>query len=150
MFWENFLALCEGVNKKPNKVAAELGCSSGSVTAWKNGRIPKWGTLLKIAKYFGVAPETLIGNSDKSYSINASGIAEDKIENHLHSSYNELTVANKEKVDDYIKKLLLEQQNEEPQEITITYAAKGQGSKTIQKAVSPETIDIIKRIMSEE
>lgn len=61
MFWENYIMLCKGVNKSPNKVANEIGCSSGSVTAWKNGRIPKWGTLSKIAEYFGVTPDSLIG-----------------------------------------------------------------------------------------
>lgn len=63
MFWENYMQHCNSINKSPNKVAYEIGCSSGSVTAWKNGRIPKWGTLLKIADYFGVTPDSLIGDA---------------------------------------------------------------------------------------
>ena len=33
MFWENFVELCSQNETSPNAVAAELGKSSGSVTA---------------------------------------------------------------------------------------------------------------------
>ena len=59
MFWENFLELCEERGKKPNPVAKELGLSSGSVTAWKNGSTPQATTIKKIAEYFGVSVERL-------------------------------------------------------------------------------------------
>ena len=44
-----------------NAVAKVLGCSSGSVTSWKNGKVPHHGTLLKIAKHFGVSVDYLLG-----------------------------------------------------------------------------------------
>lgn len=65
MFWENFSFLCEKNGKKPNTVATELKISSGSVTAWKQGRVPKWGTLQKIADYFSVSVENLISEKEK-------------------------------------------------------------------------------------
>lgn len=46
--------LCEKIGKSPNAVAKELSISSGSVTAWKNGRTPKMETISKIAEYFNV------------------------------------------------------------------------------------------------
>lgn len=61
MFWEKFVQLCNSVNKSPNRVAEELNYSSGSVTAWKKGRVPKWVTLTKIAEYFGVSVNYLLG-----------------------------------------------------------------------------------------
>lgn len=64
MFWENFKKLCDSIGKKPNPVASELGFSSGNVTAWKNGRIPKWTNLQKIADYFQVSVEDLISSPD--------------------------------------------------------------------------------------
>lgn len=64
MFWENFKKLCDSIGKKPNPVASELGFSSGNVTAWKNGRIPKWTNLQKIADYFQVNVKDLISSPD--------------------------------------------------------------------------------------
>lgn len=59
MFWENFKKLCSTVGKSPNAVAKEIGISSGSVTEWKTGRLPRRTTLEKIADYFGVEPYSL-------------------------------------------------------------------------------------------
>ena len=65
MFWDNFLKLCEKANKSPNAVGADLGYSSGSITAWKQGRVPKWATISKISDYFGVSTDYLLGNTDQ-------------------------------------------------------------------------------------
>ena len=63
MFWKNYEALCTRIGKSPNAVAKELNISSGSVTEWKHGRVPRWQTLQIIAKYFGVATEMLVSES---------------------------------------------------------------------------------------
>ena len=65
MFWNNFLILCQQKNKSPNAVAKDLGFSSGSVTEWKNGRLPRGNTLKKIADYFGVTVESLLSSPEK-------------------------------------------------------------------------------------
>ena len=39
--------------------------ASGSVTEWKNGRVPRWQTIEKIANYFGVDPQDLISADEK-------------------------------------------------------------------------------------
>lgn len=61
-FWINFVNLCNEHNIKPNPLAKKLGFSSGNVTAWKNGRIPKWTNLQKIADYFQVNVKDLISS----------------------------------------------------------------------------------------
>ena len=62
MFWKKFLDCCNKAEKSPNAVAKELGISSGAVTAWKNSdRVPQERILLKIAEYFGVSVEYLLG-----------------------------------------------------------------------------------------
>lgn len=64
MFWTNYQALCKGIGKSPNKVAAELGFASGSVTAWKNkGIIPRSNTLQIIANYFSITVEQLLSST---------------------------------------------------------------------------------------
>lgn len=64
MFWKIFLSLCVSKNISPNAVAKDLGIASGAVTKWKNGSVPHHTTLLKIAEYFGVTVEYLLGETD--------------------------------------------------------------------------------------
>lgn len=64
MFWARYVELCASVNKTPHKVATSLGITSGSVTGWKNGGIPRETTVKKIADYFGVSEDYLKGASD--------------------------------------------------------------------------------------
>lgn len=64
MFWNNYVKLCEQKGKAPNAVAAELGLSSGSVTAWKQGRLPRGGTIEMIARYFEVEPAYLLNDNE--------------------------------------------------------------------------------------
>ena len=65
MFFDTFSRLCNEKHKSPNAVAKELGIPSGSITNWKNGTNPRHGTLLKIADYFDVSVDYLLGNTDK-------------------------------------------------------------------------------------
>lgn len=66
MFWKIFYDLCESVGKKPNPVASEIGISSATVTKWKNGTPPGSKSLAKIAEYFNVSTDYLLGKADKS------------------------------------------------------------------------------------
>lgn len=68
MFWTQYQLLCQSVGKSPNGVAKEIGLSSGTVTFWKNGKIPKSDTLKKIADYFGVTVDYLLGDDKKEKS----------------------------------------------------------------------------------
>ena len=66
MFWDNFMRLCNQADKYPNTVAAEIGVkSTGTVTGWKNGAIPRQAVLLKLADYFGVTVDYLL-NGEQS------------------------------------------------------------------------------------
>ena len=60
-FFERFSALCKDRNETPNSVAKIIGASSGSVTAWKKGTAPRNATLTKIADFFGVSTDYLLG-----------------------------------------------------------------------------------------
>lgn len=60
MFWDTFYDLCRMKKMSPNGVAKELDLSSGSVTSWKQGKVPHYGTLLKLSDYFGVPIDYLL------------------------------------------------------------------------------------------
>ncbi len=64
MFWKIFCNLCSRVGKSPTAVITGLGISRSSVTSWKNGMVPQNTTLLKLADYFGVSVDYLLGNED--------------------------------------------------------------------------------------
>lgn len=66
MFWNVFVELCIAHNTSPNAIAADLKLSSGSVTAWKNGATPRSTTLKKIADYFSVSTDYLLGEDTDS------------------------------------------------------------------------------------
>lgn len=64
MFWKNFVLLCHEKNTSPSAVCLELGYSKTMATNWKKGSVPRDTTLLKIADYFGVSVEYLLGESE--------------------------------------------------------------------------------------
>ena len=61
MFWDNFLAECAKKGKSPAMVAEELGFSNSATTCWKNGSLPRMSSRKKIADYFGITVEELMG-----------------------------------------------------------------------------------------
>lgn len=61
MFWDNFVKQCEAVEKSPSIVSEELGFNRSAVTAWKNGALPRVASRKKIADYFGITVEELMG-----------------------------------------------------------------------------------------
>lgn len=65
MFYDVFCKLCEDNNVKPTNVALEIGVSRATATKWKKGSIPNSDTLFKIADYFGVSVDYLLGNEAK-------------------------------------------------------------------------------------
>lgn len=80
MFWSVFVDLCAKRGVSPNAVAKELNLSSGSVTSWKGGAIPRPTTIKRIADYFGVSPDLFLEKTDdssikKAPGINAEGLS---------------------------------------------------------------------------
>lgn len=65
MFWNNFVTLCNEKGISANGVCSQLGLSNATATKWKSGSVPRSTTLKKIADYFGVSVEQLIGKPGK-------------------------------------------------------------------------------------
>ncbi len=64
MFWEIFSALCLEKNISANAVCSKLGFSSATATHWKKGSVPNGDALSKIADYFDVSIDYLLGRTD--------------------------------------------------------------------------------------
>lgn len=76
-FYDNYVRLCAERNISPSAAALDIGIKKSNVTYWKNGRNnPSDVTLIKIADYFGVTVEELMGES-KGESIKKDPIPKD-------------------------------------------------------------------------
>lgn len=84
-FYSLYCDLCKNADITPSGVANAIGFNRATVTTWKNtGNTPKGDLLIKIAKYFDVPIDFLLGlppfdnwdsmNSDKKGFIDASKI----------------------------------------------------------------------------
>ena len=65
MFFDKYSELCKKKGKTPTGVAIELNVSRATVNYWKNGNVPKQDTLIKIANYFNVSVDYLLGNEEQ-------------------------------------------------------------------------------------
>ena len=66
MFYENYVRLCNSLNKSPSAVALEIGIAKPTVSRWKTGSVPNTATLLKVSDYFGVSVSDLTEEKEKS------------------------------------------------------------------------------------
>ena len=63
-FFSRCQQLCRDNGISPNALGRQLGASSGSITAWKQGALPRPAMLRKIAEYFSVTTQYLTGNDE--------------------------------------------------------------------------------------
>lgn len=79
MFYDLYLELCKERNVSPTRAAIEIGISKATPTTWKKrGLTPQGETLNKIAAYFGVSTDYLLGNvSDPLFHLDNDRILQD-------------------------------------------------------------------------
>ena len=90
-FFDQFVALCKAKGVSPNFVAREIGVSSGSVTAWKQGTLPRSATLSKIADYFCVSTDYLLGNEKAPANDGTHSVRDEEIKFALFGGSGEIT-----------------------------------------------------------
>lgn len=62
-FWEIYQKLCEENDVKSANVLTSLDLSTSMTTKWRRGSIPNGETLCKLADYFDVSVDYLLGRS---------------------------------------------------------------------------------------
>lgn len=100
MFWNQFYDLCEKNKTKPLNVVKVLKIGVGSITSWKNGTTPNGETLLKIADYFNVSIDYLMGRDMPVKDTELHVVKTD-----FPRKYSLLTPEAKRKVNEYIEDL---------------------------------------------
>ena len=73
MFWERIMQLCNKNGISASKLCEIIGLSNATATKWKNGSIPQNRTLKKIADYFNVSTDYLLGKTDIQNPSSADG-----------------------------------------------------------------------------
>lgn len=63
LFYEIFVNLCAQKGVSASFVVQQIGLNKSSATYWKNGSVPKGDTLQKLADYFGVSSDYLLGRA---------------------------------------------------------------------------------------
>lgn len=103
MFYETLLQLCKERNESlTNVLTKKLKMSGGNMTKWKDGKIPKADTISKLADYFGVSSDFLLGKTDikKAPSQQLSEDASNKL-NKLLNMVDDLSEDEWQKLMDY-------------------------------------------------
>lgn len=74
MFYEQLTKLCAQNHISLTTLATkELHMSVSNVTKWKNGNVPKSDTIQKIAAYFHVATDYLLGSTSQEHFAEKRG-----------------------------------------------------------------------------
>lgn len=78
MFYDRFKALCENKKISPTRAAIDMGFSNSITTKWKKtGATPDGVTLAKIAEYFGITVDELLGKEKQPADGELSGVRKD-------------------------------------------------------------------------
>lgn len=72
MFYSRLKEICEEKNTNVTTLLKNLNLSSGNLSKWKNGGVPKSETISKIAEYLGVSVDYLLGYTPDKQQSNDS------------------------------------------------------------------------------
>ena len=102
--YENIKVLCEEKSIKPGRMCTDIGISKSILTGLKNGtkKNIQTDTAQKIADYFGVSVDRVLGSEQKEKSPTPNGVE-------LIPGYEDLSEENKIKAKDFIAFLLSQQ-----------------------------------------
>ena len=106
MFYDRFKELCERKGVSCNKAAIEIGLSNATPTKWKKtGATPVGETLDKIAAYFGVTTDYLLGKEKKNAPAESGKRRDvlDEVDVAWYGDYKELDEDQKATVRDMIR-----------------------------------------------
>ena len=93
MFFDRLKELCDERGISTYKACTDIGLNRAAVAKWKNGSIPSGNTASKLADYFGVTTDYLLGKENKK-APTVSGervVSDDEIKFALFGGDGEIT-----------------------------------------------------------
>lgn len=93
MFFDRLKALCDERRISAYKACTDVGLNRAAVAKWKNGSIPNGQTLAKLADYFGVTTDYLLGEEKEKAPADAGkrSVSDDDIKFALFGGDGEIT-----------------------------------------------------------
>ena len=129
MFYETFCRLCQIHSLTPSGAATKIGFNRASVTMWKNtGKAPKQELLLKIADFFGVTTDYLLGY-DPQANIDSLAFQIDQLKEEIRTA----SAERKEELEATL--LVLEESHED---LLVAQSLGGNSEKEHKKSPSDE------------
>jgi transcriptional regulator with XRE-family HTH domain len=65
VFFNRLKALCDERGVSPYKACTDIGLNRSAVAKWKNGGLPNGTTASRLADYFGVTTDYLLGQAEE-------------------------------------------------------------------------------------
>lgn len=80
MFYDIFCSLCHAQKLKPGQVANKIGFNRSTITMWKNtGGTPRQDLLIRIARFFDVSTDYLLGKENGTPAEDSKGATGDGV-----------------------------------------------------------------------
>ncbi len=99
MFFNRFKALCDQKNVSVYRACTDIGLNRAAVAKWKNGGKPNGTTAAKLAEYFDVTTDYLLGRSEeRAPAEKPRAVSDEEIKFALFGGDGEITDAMYEEV----------------------------------------------------
>ena len=103
MFKKIFIDLCNKRKEAPTVVCTKLGLSNAAFSKWNDDSIPRRATLQRMADYFDVSIDYLLGKEEKEIAL---GRIIEREEDELWGKISQLDEIDRGKVDGFVSGLL--------------------------------------------
>lgn len=104
MFYDIYCDLCRKHGLTPSGAATKIGFNRASVTMWKNtGKAPKQDLLVRIAEYFGVSADYLLGKEKVPTDNGGHMIEMSDVDIAFYGRFKELDEHDQETVRDMVR-----------------------------------------------
>ena len=93
MFFDRLKKLCDEKGISTYKACTDIGLNRAAVAKWKNGSIPSGSTAAKLADYFGVTTDYLLGKENEKTPTKSGerSVSDDDIKFALFGGDSEIT-----------------------------------------------------------
>ena len=102
MFFDRLKALCDEQSISPYKVCEAIGLNRAAVAKWKTGSTPNGTTAAKLADYFGVTTDYLLGKEKAPTANGERHDVLDEVDIAFYGEYKELDEEQKATIRDMV------------------------------------------------
>lgn len=103
MFFDRLKELCAAKGISAYKACTDVGLNRAAVAKWKNGSQPNGATAVKLADYFGVSVDFLLGNEKMPTENGGHTVDLNEVDFAFYGGYKELSEDDQETLRDMVR-----------------------------------------------